>query len=100
MPKHAIKWTFQSTLTPEQWDALPKFKKYWTVYDCLNKVNIKYIKVEGTKDLNFAYMLDSGRYTVHNNQDKYALVVDENGKIKIYNNTPVLQHEPPYMFVD
>lgn len=100
MPKHTVQFTFNTTLSPEEWDALPRYKKHWKIYDVINKEEVKYLKVEGYQDLHLFYQLDSGRYTVHNGVDKYALYVDQFGKVKVYNNTPTFNQEPEYMFTN
>jgi len=81
--KHIVKWSFESTLSPEESDQLPIWKRYWSIYNLDKKEAVKFLKVNGTEHLCLFFMLEAGKYLISNVTDRYILTIEWDGKFKV-----------------
>lgn len=83
MVKHIIKTTFLSTVTADELQQFPKWRRYWTIYDLINKQKVKFLKVDAVAHLHFLYTMEEGKYLVQNGVDRYVLDVDFAGEFTV-----------------
>jgi len=99
MVKHVIKESFQSSVTPEELQKLPKWRRYWSIYDLINKQKVKYLRVDAVEHLHLFFTLNEGKYLIQNGIDRYILEVGFTGEFTVKELNQKID-KTEYLFTD